>query len=66
MAKSVTASKQGLKFTFVKLKASGQTLVGEMGGKKDGLSFSLINQASFGDKGSIGLSTSKIRINSSN
>ena len=29
MEKSVIASKQGLRFTFVKLKASGQILVGE-------------------------------------
>jgi hypothetical protein len=30
MEKSVIVSKQGLKFTFVKLKARGQTLVGEI------------------------------------
>jgi len=40
MEKSVIASKQGLRFTFVKLKANGQTLVGEMAKRKDGLNFS--------------------------
>ena len=47
MEKSVIVSKQGLKFTFVKIKASGQTLVGEMAKKRDGLSFSKINLADY-------------------
>ena len=47
MEKSVIVSKQGLKFTFVKIKASGQTLVGEMAKKRDGLNFSKINLADY-------------------
>ena len=47
MEKSVIASKQGLRFTFVKLKANGQTLVGEMAKRKDGLNFSQINLATY-------------------
>jgi len=47
MEKSVIVSKRGLRFTFVKLKASGQTLVGEMAKRKDGLNFSYINLADY-------------------
>ena len=47
MEKSVIASKQGLRFTFVKLKANGETLVGEMAKRKDGLNFSQINLADY-------------------
>ena len=47
MEKSVIVSKQGLRFTFVKLKAGGQTLVGEMAKRKDGLNFSYINLADY-------------------
>ena len=39
-----------LRFTFVKLKASGQILVGEMGEKKVGLNFSESNLVSFTNK----------------
>ena len=42
MEKSVIVSKQGPRFTFAKLKASGQTLVGEMAKRKDGLNCSQI------------------------
>ena len=47
MEKSVIVSKQVLRFTFVKLKANGQTLVGEMAKRKDGLNFSYINLADY-------------------
>ncbi len=40
MEKSVIVSKQGPRFTLVKLKASGQTFVGEMAKRKDGLNYS--------------------------
>jgi|TARA_B100000446_G_scaffold16128_1_gene13780 hypothetical protein len=40
MEKSVIVSKQVLRFTFVKLKASGETLVGEIEKRRDELNFS--------------------------
>jgi hypothetical protein len=39
MEKSAIVSNLELRFTFAKLKASGQTLVGEMEKRKDGLNF---------------------------
>ena len=43
MEKSVIDSKQALRFIFIKLKTSGQTLAGEMAKRKDGLNFNQIN-----------------------
>ena len=39
MEKSVTVSKQVLRFTAIELKVSGQTLAGEMAKNGGGLSF---------------------------
>ena len=39
MEKSVTASKQVLRFTAIELKVSGQTLAGKMVKREGGLSF---------------------------
>ena len=48
MEKSVTVSKQVLRFTAIELKVSGQTLAGEMARSKDGLSFILNNYLIYG------------------
>ena len=45
MEKFATVSKQVLRFTLVKLKASGQILVGGMEKKGGGLSYSYFNLA---------------------
>ena len=50
MELSAIVLKQVLRFTFVKLKASGQILVGEMGKKKGGLNFSESNLVNFTNK----------------
>ena len=50
MEKSVTVSKQVLKFTFIELKASGQTLAGEMARRRGGLNFILNNYSIYGKK----------------
>ena len=44
MEKFVTVSKQGQRFTLIKSKTSGETLVGEMK-KKDGLNLTWTNKS---------------------